>query len=448
MEEVTLPQILQARENRVLQQQQLLERFGTPLICFTMNIAGPVKTSPLIARGFRLGLQRLEQQLLRLGRPVVHRQVQFLPTGCEALYAVDAPADVLKAMTVDLEEADRLGRLFDLDVLDPQGRKLDRPQERGCLICGAAGRGCARSRAHSVEELQTKTCEILSEALACHDRQRIGELACRALLFEAATTPKPGLVDRMNNGSHTDMDLFSFLASSAALQPYFVRCATIGQGTKQLPPEETFRQLRRPGRLAEGNMFRATGGVNTHKGAIFLLGILCGALGRMDSGLQTPARRLLDECAAMTKGLTGRELTANQTDTVGEQFFVSDGILGVRGEVEQGLPTVASHGLPVLKQALAEGFSLEEAGCRALLAMMTEAEDTALLHRGGMDGWRFVREQAARLASDYGKTQMLAFDREMIARNLSPGGSADLLAVCYLLHFLEEEQVASSATPQ
>ena len=71
---------------------------------------------------------------------------------------IDAPAKVLKEMTVDIEEADELGRLFDLDVLDVDGRKLERFEERGCLICGAIGKGCARSRAHTVEELQKKTC--------------------------------------------------------------------------------------------------------------------------------------------------------------------------------------------------------------------------------------------------------------------------------------------------
>ena len=250
MEAVTLMQVLAARDRRAQRQQELLAQFGRPLICFTMNIAGPAKISPLIEAGFQLGLRRLEQQLLRLRYPVLHREVTCEITGCEALFAVDAPAEELKAMTVDLEEADRLGRLLDLDVLDPDEKKLDRPQERGCLICGAIGRGCARSRAHSVEQLQAATTEILTETLNRHRQQRAAELACRALLFEACTTPKPGLVDRRNNGSHKDMNLFSFMASASALTPYFEVCVSIGQNTTLLSSEETFRQLRRPGRLA------------------------------------------------------------------------------------------------------------------------------------------------------------------------------------------------------
>lgn len=440
MEAVTLLDILAARDHRAQRQQQLLAQFGQPLICFTMNIAGPVKISPLILQAFHLGLQRLEQQLLRGKCPVLHREIAEAATGPEAIFVVDGSAAVLKDMTVDLEEADPMGRLLDLDVLDRDGQKLDRPLERGCLICGAPGRNCARSRAHSVDLLQARTTEILTAALQHHHRQRIAELACRALLFEAATTPKPGLVDRRNNGSHKDMDLFSFLASSAALQPYFDQCAAIGQTTAHLPPEETFRQLRRPGRLAEGDMLRATGGVNTHKGAVFLLGILCGALGRLDSSVWANPDAVLTECAAMTKGLTAQECARQRNTTAGEQFFAAHGIRGIRGEAEAGLPTVKKHGLPAMNAALDAGCALEEAGCRALVAMMAAAEDTALLHRSGMDGWESAKAQAsALLHQGITKEALMQMDDDFIRRSWSPGGSADLLAVCYLLHFLQTE---------
>lgn len=440
MEQLTLAEILAARDRRAARQAELLGRFGRPLICVTMNIAGPLKYTPLIGQGFALSLARLEQQLARLSRPVLFREHRTAATGCEAFFVVDAPAHQLKAMTTDLEEVDQLGRLLDLDVLDENGKKLERQTQRGCLICGAPGRACARSRAHSVEVLQKRTTEILTEALARHGRDRASELACRALLFEAAAAPKPGLVDRYNTGSHRDMDLFSFLSSAAALTPCFSRCVAIGQETAHLPPEETFRQLRRPGRLAEGDMLRATGGVNTHKGAIFLMGVLCGALGRLEWKHWACPVRILEECAAMTPGLTARELAKAKPETAGERFFAEAGIPGIRGEVEQGFPTVRDHGLPTLEAALAAGQTPEDAGCQALLAMMAVCEDTALLHRGGTDGWQWTKAQAAALlekGADRAGLQRL--DREMTEQKLSPGGSADLLAVCYLLHFLRLE---------
>ena len=440
METVTLTQVLAARDHRVQRQQALLNQYGKPLISFTMNIAGPVKTSVLIEQGFRLSLRRLSQQLLRQRYPVLHWEETCGITGCEALFVVDAPAEQLKALTTDLEEADQLGRLLDLDVLDAQGNKLNRLQERGCLICGAVGRGCARSRAHSVQQLQETTTHILTEAIQKHERHMAAELACRALLFEACTTPKPGLVDRRNNGSHSDMDLFSFMSSAAALTPYLETCVAIGQETANLLPEETFRRLRRPGRLAEGEMLRATGGVNTHKGALFLLGILCGAVGRLGIAKWGVSDAIVSECAAMTKGLTAAECSASRNTTAGEQFFSAHGIRGIRGEVETGLPTVREHGYPALQDALAAGRSADEAGCLALIAMMAVAEDTALLHRSGIEGWQQAKTLSAQLlASGVTKETMEQLDEDFIAHNWSPGGCADLLAVCWFLRFLKEE---------
>ena len=434
---VDVMDVLHARDRRAARQQELLAQYGAPLISFTMNIAGPVKRTALIDRGFDLALQRLEQQLRACRAAVLHRELVREDTGCQALYAVDLPARQLKALCVALEEADELGRLLDLDVLDRDGEKLEREQERRCLICGSVGKGCARSRAHSVEELQQRTEEILRRTLDREEHTRIGELACRALLYEACTAPKPGLVDRLGSGSHADMDLFTFMAGAAALQPYFIRCAAIGQETAQQSPRETFAALRSVGRLAEGNMLRATGSVNTHKGAVFLMGLACAARGRL--GREGSSAAVLKECAAMASGVTA-ELDG-AADTAGERFYRDHGLRGVRGEAEDGFPSVWQAGLPALEQALAAGKTPEQAGCEALLALMSVCEDTALVHRVGFDGWQKVKLQAVQLLQEGVTQQALEqFDRDMIAHNASPGGSADLLALCWLLHFWGNEK--------
>ena len=434
---VDVMDVLYARDRRAQRQQELLARYGVPLLSFTMNIAGPVKRAALIERGFDLALHRLEQQLRACRAAVLHRETVREDTGCEALYAVDLPARQLKALCVALEEADELGRLLDLDVLDTDGAKLAREKERRCLICGSVGKGCARSRAHGVAELQQRTEEILRHALDREERTHIGELACRALLYEACTAPKPGLVDRLGSGSHTDMDLFTFMAGAAALQPYFARCAAIGQETSHLPPRETFAALRGVGRLAEGEMLRATGGVNTHKGAVFLMGLACAALGRL--GREGGSAAVLRECAAMAAGVTAE--LENASDTAGERFYRDHGLRGIRGEAEDGFPSVEKAGLPTLERALAAGKTPEQAGCEALLALMSVCEDTALVHRVGYDGWQRIRTQAAHLLRRGVTRERLAqFDRELVAQNASPGGSADLLALCWLLHFWENEK--------
>lgn len=432
---VTMVEILDAREVRAQKQSALLAEYQRPLVCFTMNIAGPVKVTPLIERGFRHGCRQLELQLQRVRGKILHREVQVQPAGCEAYYVTDLPAAQLKQLTVELEEGSELGRLYDMDVLNHDGKKLDRARERTCLICGQPCRACARSRAHTVEELQTRTHDILRSAMAQIDRETAAELASRALLYEVCVTPKPGLVDRANSGSHRDMDIYTFMNSTAALWPYFSQCVQIGRETSNLSAEETFCALRGPGKQAERSMLAATGGINTHKGAVFSMGVLCGALGRLDRSLWSSPEAVLQECASMTHGLTARELgslTSQTARTAGERFYLAHGTTGIRGQMEAGLPAVLDHGMPVLERELAQGKSNDEAGIAALLALIAAAEDTNLLTRGGPEGQQWAAQIVQRMQDPE------ELDRVFIERNLSPGGCADLLAVCWLLHFLRE----------
>jgi holo-ACP synthase/triphosphoribosyl-dephospho-CoA synthase len=441
--EVELSQMLAARDYRVERQRALLEQYRLPLVSFTMNIAGPVKNSPSIRRGFLLGKKLLLGQLRRVKTEPVYSEEINADTGCEGLYVVDMPPEALKSLCCALEEQTGLGRLFDLDVLTPEGNKLDRPHGRVCLLCGRPAKDCARSRTHSVPELQAKTREIIRAALDHADTERAATLAVRALLYEVSVTPKPGLVDRLNSGSHRDMDTYTFLASAAALWPYFAECVRIGRESKDAAAPETFAALRFPGKLAEGRMRHATGGVNTHKGAIFTFGLVCGALGRLDVERWAEPAAVLAEVAAMTKGVE-RELQSNEerTPTAGERFFREYGVTGVRGQAAQGFPSVLHDGLPALEAGLAAGRSEDEAGAAALLTILAHTPDTNMLSRGG---FALAEEKRAALrallqADPYPDFDTLeALDREYRAENLSPGGSADLLALCWLLHFLKED---------
>ena len=303
MREVTLQEVLDARDRRAEEQRRLLALHGLPVLSFTMNIPGPVKDSPLIRRGFQMGREALLGELKRSGIPPVLCEELDADTGCEGLYVVDAEAASLKRLCCAIEERGALGRLFDFDVLTRDGKKLDRPAPRLCLICARPAKDCARSRTHSVPELQARTREILRGAVDRRDAEDAAVYAVRALLYEVAVTPKPGLIDRLNSGSHRDMDMYSFLASAASLYPYFAECVKIGRETADRPAPETFAALRCPGKLAEAGMLKATGGVNTHKGAIFTLGLLCGAMGRLDREKWREPETLLAEVAAMTAGV-------------------------------------------------------------------------------------------------------------------------------------------------
>ena len=437
----TLTEILDAREQRVQRQKELLGQYGKNLICFTMNIPGPVKDSPLIREGFRLGDKQLSAQLAGSGIGVVYRETDFAPTGPTGFYVVDADGVTLKKLTCEVEDFSPVARLFDMDVLAPGGSKLSREQlgfaPRKCLICNEDALVCGRSRAHSVEQLQEKTNALLQTAINEEFAQKTAATAVQSLLWEVCTTPKPGLVDCQNSGSHKDMDIFTFTASAATLQPYFMDCARIGLETSTLPPEETFAKLRFPGKLAEQTMYETTGGVNTHKGAIFSLGILCAAAGRT---LSRDTDTLLSQCAQMTSGICARELGEGSTN--GQALYQTYGIRGIRGQAEAGFPA-AKTGLGVLEGGLLKGCSIDRAGCAALLHILLCAGDSNLLWRGGAEVYETTLTHVRSLLREEPYPDQAALeelDALFTRKNLSPGGSADLLAMVYFLYLTKKQE--------
>ena len=442
-----MEQMLSAREARQARLNAALSR--APLVSFTMNIAGPEKNSPLIRRAFLTGCERLTNAFAAHGVALTLLEQIDAVTGCEALYAASGCALTAKALCAACEDADELGRLFDMDVIDRGGRHISRGElglnERGCLVCGAAGRGCAARRLHSVEELQRETVRRLQDFFREADRKAVAVLAVQSLLDEVRVTPKPGLVDRQNNGSHTDMDLALFEKSAAALAPYWDECVKIGMESAELAPEETFARLRCAGLDAERTMLAATGGVNTHKGAIFLLGILCGAVGRLWNA-ENPCRdaeRLCAECARMTTAPLGEELSHLAPDTAGAQFYLRHGMRGARGEVVDGLPGVWKTALPALKNAIAHGCEKEHAAAIALLHLIARQSDTNMVKRGGIDGAAWGAQQARELLErePYPTVDKIAaLDERFIQKNLSPGGCADLLALTLFLYAWERNE--------
>jgi holo-ACP synthase/triphosphoribosyl-dephospho-CoA synthase len=436
---VLLVEILNARETRAARQQALLQEFHCPVVCFTMNIAGPVKTSPLIRRAFDTGLRALEAALAEY---TVHsRQTTHEVTGDEAIFCVDADSSLLKAICTSIEEGSPMGRLFDMDVIDTAGKKLERSRERGCLVCGRPGRSCAAGRLHNVAQLQEATQQLITSHFDDTDARLISEQAAKALLEEVHTTPKPGLVDRRNNGSHEDMDLPLFVASADALRPYFARCASIGQATANLPAATAFPLLREAGLAAEEAMFAATDGVNTHKGAIYTMGILCAAMARLwHKGETRPSTdTVLSLCAEIAGAAAEVDLVQGAAETAGMRLYRELGIRGIRGEMADGLPSVSQIALPAFREALACGYSRNDAGAITLLHLIANVQDTNLYHRGGSAGAAFAAGAARILLEQYPFPpckEIEALDDSFTSRRLSPGGCADLLAATYFLDTL------------
>jgi 4-azaleucine resistance transporter AzlC len=288
--------------------------------------------------------------------------------------------------------------------------------------------------------------------------ERVGRAAADALRTEAWIAPKPGLVDRFDNGSHRDMDLHTFYRSAETIAPFLGRMAACGaeQPTDRL--RNVFAQARRIGLEAEAAMFSATGGVNTHKGAIFTLGLMSTAYGYVSafraagggvwSG-QLGAETLLQYAGCMVAGIVAEELAgggavAPDVRTAGQRLYVACGLTGIRGEAERGFPSILRRGLPALRQARQAGLDLDDAGVQVLLSLMREVEDTNLAARGGLAGLHYAQAAAHQAlafggaTTRQGKAYIEYMNRDFIDGNLSPGGSADLLAATLFLDQLLE----------
>ncbi len=264
-------------------------------------------------------------------------------------------------------------------------------------------------------------------------------LAAAALREEVLLTPKPGLVDQSNTGAHLDMDLPLFKRSIAAIVPWFSRFTALGYHYAALPAGEIMTRIRPVGLACEQAMFAATGGVNTHKGGVFSLGLLCTAAGRLSGRLQPLTREgLCDEVAAMCARLVTTELAGcRRAATVGEHLFQRYGMTGARGEAVSGFATVRRYALPAWDRLKADGADDRIIMLHCLLLLMAYNPDTNLVSRGGLPGLNYVQRYARRLLTcGWDLSGLRQMDEALIAFHLSPGGSADLLAVSYVLAHL------------
>jgi triphosphoribosyl-dephospho-CoA synthase len=275
-----------------------------------------------------------------------------------------------------------------------------------------------------------------------HDTHRrfalsVAQLAVSSLHAELCLYPKPGLVSPMDAGSHTDMDATTFMRSLFALRHYFKQICRAG--LRDAP----FVQLKQLGIDAEAAMLKATQGVNTHRGAIFSLGMLCAAAGQLH------ARRLPISPTALRSAMLTHWGTAlaqhacpAATDSHGLNVARRYAASGAREEGAQGLPSVFEVGVPALLAACRRGASMEMARTDALFALMAHISDSNVFHRAGPQGAQFVRDHARHFLGQGGtadpnwRTTALASHREFVARRLSPGGAADLLAATCLVHAL------------
>ncbi len=333
--------------------------------------------------------------------------------GDHYIYVSETDAVHVKRTAVFLEEEHPLGPFVDIDVHTKEGA-LSRVDlgfpPRPCWLCGDEAKTCARAERHGREELLSRMEAALQEKIPA----LLAAAAIDALRKEVFTYPSFGLVSARDSGCHTDMNISHFLASLRALESPFRVYARLGA------QRGSIRELREEGRAAEKRMFAQTGGVNTHKGANYIFGLVLyhqtDALLRGKSfaafleDLKKTAQNMWDE--------DFQDLSKRTPRTRGERVYLSTGFGGVREEAAQGFPAVI-EGL----------FDSAAHPLRRLARIMARTHDTTLYAGEGED-LRAIRKEA-RLHAEKDLQELREWSLCLKRRGVSPGGAADLLALSF-----------------
>lgn len=273
---------------------------------------------------------------------------------------------------------------------------------------------------------------------------KIGESAILGMLYEVSTSPSPGLVSPYSTGSHNDMNFLTFLASTASIAHAMYICAQIGIDYN----DDILMKIRTVGIQTEKNMMCATKGINTQRGLLFLAGVVAAACGNCIKNKEQINRYTIsNNIKIICKGIVYNELNTIKDInhlTNGEKLYLKYGLTGIRGEVENGLPSILNTSIKMYEDALNFGLTIEAALSHTLVGLMSVVEDTTVVNRCGMKGLNIMSKMSKK-AVDLGGMKTLEgrkyinkMEDVFLKNNISPGGAADLLAITVMIHKLED----------
>lgn len=417
---VSLPEMMEHREKRSKRTAELLSEYKSTVICMSMNFIGEYK----VLKHSRLIFNIFCNKVLEAAN-IVFFEKKHSHCGDYAHFVSNGSPEYVKSKMRQIEESTEVGRLFDIDVFyeieNGMPIQVRRDEPRKCLLCDKSAVECARNRTHGIEAVREETTNIMRRYIA----SLISECAYNALISEVETTPKPGLVDKNNNGAHTDMNIRSFYASSLAIKPYYYEMAmqTFKGIDESMSTKALMQSLQVIGHTAEKAMFEATKGVNTQIGEIYTIGLLsCGAI------------------LALEK-LTGFDTISQYAQQLALSIKTDNSpSFGARYEAENAFPNIMNAYKRI--EALCNEFSFNEACVIALIETMLTVDDTNILRRGGDDGLNFMRQRAKQILDLKSISEILKatyeFDMQMIESNLSPGGCADILAASIFMLYIKQ----------
>ncbi len=322
----------------------------------------------------------------------------------------------LKTVLTTIENDEKLGRFIDLDVYDGE-KTLSREKSRKCFLCEKDAFVCIREKNHTTEELL----EYMNENVKQYLIEEVKTLIDESILLELNLHPKFGLVTPKSNGSHEDMNYDLMIKAKDAIEPFLIDMFVVGYSDRDLA--EIFSDIRKIGLKAETAMMIATGNINAYKGLIFIMGIYITAFANSlynNTGFHH-VREIISQMSQSVK-----EDYVKLNNSFGLEAYERYGILGVRGEVLNGMPNVYGS-LEYLKD-----FS-EESRLHTLMYLVSRTEDTVLLKRAGsIEEYRKVKYMFKQ-ALENNRFSISDLDKYCLENNLSFGGSADCLIVAIFI---------------
>lgn len=450
---LALKKILQAKENRAFLKNDLLIN-KTIILSFTLNIPGFPKSNPTINVFFTYVLNELKAYLLanRINIDLKSENNFIDDAGNYYLAQIKnckKSASQIKLLTEIFEKQHKLGRLIDVDITDKNGNYISSKKLKACFYCNEKPAIiCMHEKSHSYKELRNFIFKKINSYIIIEKNknlaQKLSSIALKSILYEVSLSPKPGLVDFLSSGAHKDMNYYTFLNSSSALAPFFLEFAKKGF----LFNEELSQALpiiRVIGLNAENAMFKATKKINTQKGIIFLMGIsLFASAYTIKKNTIFNLDYFKNTVKEICLNLVHNELSdSNLEVTHGELSYKKFGIkgAGARYEAEQGFPTIINNSLQVLENNFNENLFLEKekinyALKKTLLKIISVNNDSNILFRKGIKTLEILKEKAKIAFKDDKKYKELC--EFCLNENISPGGSADLLAVTIFIYFVKE----------
>ena len=453
-----LHNILEAREERAFRRKKYADS-GLNTLSLSLNIPGYPKYNESTKKVFNSILKALKNYLLSNRIFISINQEQNIIDEAGHFYIVPLALNNIdiydiKKQCENFESAFELGRITDVDIFNDLGKPISSGKRKSCIICkDKAAVDCMREENHKYGELRALMFSMM-EAYNHKEQldklsKKLSELATKALMYEFSLSPKPGLVDMFSSGAHVDMNYYSFINSTAALSPYWSDLSQLAFQFKG-NLSEALPQIRQIGLRAEEAMLQASNNVNTQKGLVFLIGISIFSAAYVvhkDHFFSTKAfiKTIKAICAKMIES----ELQPNTSvsPTHGEETFKKYGLKGsgARYEAQNGFPYVFENILPFLQENIEENTFLEKEVLdhvltTALLKIMAHINDSNILYRKGEAKAESVKVLALQSINDAKAYKRLC--DYCLKEQISPGGSADMLAVSLFILFVKQSDLS------